>query len=125
MDKDDVITALFLTFFALTYVGLLAWQAWDSSPTQSRMENIDSVIIEGSDSKFIKFIEDGKIKEFYIEEIGSFKLSNKDFSYYSYSRPYYTLHLVEEDYQKIFKSVNKEGKDDLNDMENQKEYIYD
>lgn len=116
----------FLIALLIAMGSLLVWVAWDSSPSQSRMENIDSVTIEGdSDSKFIKFVEDGKVRQLNIETIDSIKLSNKDFSYYSYYRPYYTLYLVEEDYQKIFKSVNKEGKDDLNEMENQKEYIYD
>lgn len=108
----------FLIALLITMGSLLVWVAWDSSPSQSRMENIDSVTIEGdSDSKFIKFVEDGEVRQLNIEAIGSIKISNKDFSYYSYFRPYYTLYLVEEDYKKIFKLVNK-GKDDLNEMEN-------
>lgn len=112
MYKGFVVIMIFI-------IGVIAWIAWDTSPSQSKMSNIDSVTIkEDSDSKFIKFVEDGEVKQLNIEAVDSIEISNKDFSYYSYFRPYYSLYLVEEDYHRIFKSVDKKAKDDLNEVEN-------
>lgn len=99
--------------FVIIISGFMGWAVWDTSPTQSTIEDIDSVTIEGdSESRFIKFVKSGEVKQLNIDAIDSIKISNKDFSYYSYFRPYYTLYLVEEDYQRIFKSVNTKVKND-------------
>ena len=76
------------------------------SPHNNKLTNFK--LVENSTYSYLEFESNNETMKINIDNISNIILSNKNYSYYSYLRPHYTIHFTDEDYERFFSENDKE-----------------
>ncbi|QPA61346.1 hypothetical protein [Lysinibacillus sphaericus] len=93
---DKILIACYVVVFI--FIGIFYYI---NSPQNNKLTNFK--LVESSTYSYLEFESNNEIMKININNISNMVLTDKNYSYYSYFRPHYTIHFTEKDYERFFR----------------------